>query len=92
MKEKNFKIKKCSKKYIYILITCLSFVGKNSVLSLKELAFGIDKNIFGIDTIIKKHILIRLFLGYLGFIIIGGIFSFRRHEKKKSMMIEVRIF
>ena len=83
MEAKNFKMKRCSKKYIYILITCLSFVGKNSVLSLKELAFEIDENIFGIDTVIKKHILIRLFLGYLGFIIIGGIFSFRRHEKKE---------
>ena len=83
MKGKNFKINKCSKKYIYVLITCSFFIAKSIVYSLDELSFDTNSNIFGIDLIIKKHILIRLLLEYLGYIILGGILIFRHRQKKE---------
>ena len=75
MKEKNFKIKKCSKKYIYILITSLLFIAKNIVFNLRELSFNTDNNIFGIDLVIRNHILIKLLIEYSGYIIFGAIFT-----------------
>ena len=86
MKGKNFKINKCSKKYIYVLITCSFFIAKSIVYSLDELSFDTNSNIFGIDLIIKKHILIRLLLEYLGYIILGGILIFRHRQKKEDIL------
>ena len=75
MQGKNFKIKKCSKKYIYILITITFFIIKNLVLSLSELSFNTNNNIFGIDLVMRNHILIKLLIEYFGYIIFGTIFS-----------------
>lgn len=65
--------KKCSKYYLYILITGLLFLLKSSILDLSELCLNIQKNIFGVEVVIKNHILMKLFLEYFGYIIYGGI-------------------
>ena len=60
---------------IYILITITFFTIKNLVLSLSELSFNTNNNIFGIDLVMRNHILIKLLIEYFGYIIFGTIFS-----------------
>ena len=60
---------------IYILITITFFIIKNLVLSLSELSFNTNNNIFGIDLVMRNHILIKLLIEYFGYIIFGTIFS-----------------
>ena len=69
-------IKKCSKHYLYIILTALFFVLKNSVLNLQELGFN-DKNynIFGINIVADQHILMKLLLEYSGYTIFGILFK-----------------
>ena len=72
MEEKNDS-KKCSRYYLYILITSLFFLLKSSILDLSELCLNVPKSIFGVEVVIKNHILMKLFLEYSGYIIYGGI-------------------
>ena len=65
---------KCSLSYLYILITALMFLLKSSLLNLGELSFNTSKNIFGFETVIKNHGLMKLLLEYLGYIVFGAIF------------------
>ena len=65
---------KCSLSYLYILITALMFLLKSSLLNLGELSFNTSKNIFGFETVIKNHGLMKLLLEYLGYILFGAIF------------------
>ena len=65
---------KCSLSYLYILITALMFLLKSSLLNIGELSFNTSKNIFGFETIIKNHGLMKLLLEYLGYIVFGAIF------------------
>lgn len=69
-------IKKCSKHYLYIILTALFFVLKNSVLNLQELGFN-DKNynVFGINVVADQHILMKLLLEYSGYTIFGILFK-----------------
>ena len=69
-------IKRCSKHYLYIILTALFFVLKNSVLNLQELGFN-DKNynIFGINIVADQHILMKLLLEYSGYTIFGILFK-----------------
>ena len=81
MKNKLFGFGKCTFFYIYILLTALMFLLKTSILNLRELSFQTDKNIFGIETVIKNHGLMKLLLEYIGYIIYGAIFL-KIFEKK----------
>lgn len=81
MKNKLFGFGKCTFFYIYILLTALMFLLKTSLLNLRELSFQTDKNIFGIETVIKNHGLMKLLLEYIGYIIYGAIFL-KIFEKK----------
>ena len=65
---------KCSLSYLYILITALMFLLKSSLLNIGELSFNTSKNIFGFETVIKNHGLMKLLLEYLGYIVFGAIF------------------
>ena len=71
---KCLRVGECSFYYIYILITGLLFIFRNSLLSLRELGFEKDYNIFGINTIISKHELIEHVLENIGYILYGFIF------------------
>ena len=84
MNKKNYQSKICSKQYIYIPITVSLFIAKNIVLTLKELSFDTDKNIFGIELVIKNHIFMKLLLQFFGYIIIGGILYFHSLKKKDT--------
>ena len=75
MNETTIQIKKCSKKYLYVLYTALFFVIKGCLLSLDEVKIGINKNMFGMDIIIYNHLFIKSLVEYFGYIIFGGIFS-----------------
>ena len=72
--EKCFRFGECSIYYIYILITGLLFLLKNSLLCLKDIEIQKDFNLFGVDTVIKNHGLIKLILEFIGYIIYGAIF------------------
>jgi len=74
MEEKCFEIGEFSKSYFYILLTSLLFIFKSCVLNLGDLAIQTKSNIFGIETIIQNHVLIKLLLEYLGYILYGAIF------------------
>ena len=80
------KVGKCSKDYIYIIITSLLFIFKNTLLSLKDLEIDNDNNLIGVDTVIHRHGLIKLFLEYLGYIIFGYIFMliFKKNKIQKK--------
>jgi len=82
MEVDNVKIKKCSKYYLYILITSLFFILKNGILGLDEFNIDIDKNIFGINAIFKKHIFIKILFDYIGYIFFGLIFLFTFNKKQ----------
>ena len=84
-KKKCCKVGKCSVDYIYIIITAFLFLLKNSLLSLKDLELEDEKNLFGINTVVYKHGLIKLFIEYMGFIIFGAIFLliFRKNTEEK---------
>ena len=95
-KNKCLKIGKCSFYYIYILITGLLFLLKNTLLSLRDLSVNKDYNIFKIDTIISKHGFIKLVIENLGYILFGWIFwliiknskTKRNYEKKEIDAVE----
>ena len=72
----------CLPSYIYILFTILLFFLKNSILSLGELSFNTERNIFGIEPVIKKYGLMKLLVEYFGYIIYGGIFIFISRKNK----------
>ena len=72
--DKCLRFGECSIYYIYILITGLLFLLKNSLLCLKDIEIQKDFNLFGVDTVIKNHGLIKLILEFIGYIIYGAIF------------------
>ena len=74
MGKKCCELGECSTSYIYILLTNIFFFFKSSVLNLGELQINTSINIFGIETVIKNHVLIKLLLEYVGYIIYGLIF------------------
>ena len=82
---------KCYLSYKYILMTALMFLLKSSLLNLGELSFNTSNNIFGFETIIKNHGLMKLLLEYLGFIVFGAILlkilgkkeTFKKETKSK---------
>ena len=84
--DKYCKVGKCSKEYIYIIITSLSFILKNTLFTLKDLEIVNDNNLIGFETVIRKHGLIKLVIEYLGFIIYGYIFVliFKKNKKQKK--------
>ena len=82
MGKKCCELGECSTSYIYILLTNLLFFFKSSVLNLGELQFNTSVNIFGIETVIKNHVLIKLLLEYLGYIIYGLLFLKFLNKKK----------
>ena len=92
MGKKYCELGECSTSYIYILFTNLFFFFKSSVLNLGELSFDTLINIFGIETVISKHVLIKLLLEYLGYIIFGLISQkilikkkiFKKEEEEKE--------
>ena len=81
MNNKYFEIGKCSKKYIYIFITALMFILKNCIISIGELSFQTQKNIFGIEVVLRNHPLMKLLLEYIGYIIFSIIFKFAFRNK-----------
>ena len=64
-------IKKCSKYYLYILLTALFFVLKSLVINLNDIGIYKDKNVFGINIIVNNHILMKLLIEYFGYILFG---------------------
>jgi hypothetical protein len=74
---------KCSLSYLYILLTALMFLLKSSLLNLGDLSFNTGNNIFGFETVIKNHGLMKLLLEYLGYIAFGAIFL-KIFEKKRN--------
>ena len=89
MKKKCFKIGKCSKYFIYILVTGFTFIIKNSILSLRELNFDTDYNIIGIKVVLRNHALLKLLLEYIGYILFGLISKYI--YKKKYIKSEFEI-
>ena len=81
---KCLRVGECSFYYLYILITGLLFLFKNSLLSLKELNINKEYNIFGINTILYNHGLIKLFIENLGYILFGCIFILISKKFKKE--------
>ena len=81
---KCLRVGECSFYYLYILITGLLFLFKNSLLSLKELNINKKYNIFGINTILYNHGLIKLFIENLGYILFGCIFILISKNIKKE--------
>ena len=81
--DKCFKFGQCSVYYIYILVTGLLFLFKNSLLTLKDLEIQKEFNLFGVDTVIKNHGLIKLVLEFIGYIIFGALFMLI-HKKIKN--------
>ena len=81
---KCLRVGECSFYYLYILITGLLFLFKNSLLSLKELNINKKYNIFGINTILYNHGLIKLFIENLGYILFGCIFILISKKFKKE--------
>lgn len=81
MNNKYFEIGKCSKKYIYIFITALMFILKNCIISIGELSFQTQKNLFGIEVVLRNHPLMKLLLEYIGYIIFSIIFKFAFKNK-----------
>ena len=77
-------MRKCSRYYLYILITALLFIFKRCLLSLNEINIDNKKNIFGIEVVINSHILMKILLKNLGCIFFGIIFSIFRDKKRKS--------
>ena len=78
----------CSFSYIYILFTVSLFFLKSCILSFSELSSLKKINIFGIEPVLIKHVLMKLLIEYLGYIIFGGlffcIFKLRKKIKKKN--------
>ena len=70
---------KLSLNHIYILLTILTFFFKSALLSLGELNIHTNVNIFGFETVIRNHGLMKIIFEYLGYIIFGVIF-FRKLE------------
>ena len=70
---------KLSLNHIYILLTLLTFFLKSALLSLGEIKFHTNVNIFGFETVIRNHGLMKIIFEYLGYIIFGVIF-FRKLE------------
>ena len=68
-------IKKCSRHYLYVLLTALFFAIKSSVINLKDLGFKKNYNIFGINVVASEHILMKLLLEYSGYAIFGIIYK-----------------
>ena len=64
-------IKKCSKYYLYILLTAVFFVLKSLVINLNDIGIYKDKNVFGINIIVNNHILMKLLIEYFGYILFG---------------------
>jgi len=77
-------MRKCSRYYLYILITALLFIFKRCLLSLSEINIDNKKNIFGIEVVLNSHILMKILLKNLGCILFGIIFSIFRDKKRKS--------
>ena len=65
---------KLSLNHIYILLTFLTFFLKSALLSLGEIKFQTNVNIFGFETVIRNHGLMKIIFEYLGYIIFGVIF------------------
>ena len=74
MEKKCFRFGKLSLNHIYILLTLLTFFLKSALLSLGELTFHTNVNIFGFETVIRNHGLMKIIFEYLGYIIFGVIF------------------
>ena len=93
MKEQDIKIQKCSKYYLYILFTVLLFILRSSIFGLSKLSINSNNNIFGIDIILKKHILMELLIEYSGYIIFGAVFSkcFDKKNNKNKTKIKFLI-
>ena len=81
---------KCSLSYLYILITALMFLLKSSLLNIGELSFNTSKNIFGFETVIKNHGLMKLLLEYLGYIVFGAIFL-KVFQTKETFKKEIEV-
>ena len=79
MEKKCCRFGKLSLNHIYILLTLLTFFFKSALLSLGELTFHTNVNIFGFETVIRNHGLMKIIFEYLGYIIFGVIF-FRKLE------------
>ena len=77
-------MRKCSRYYLYILITALLFIFKRCLLSLNEINIDNKKNIFGVEVVLNSHILMKILLKNLGCILFGIIFSIFRDKKRKS--------
>ena len=83
MEGQDIKIQKCSKYYLYILLAVLLKILRSSFLSLSKLSINSNKNIFGIEIVLKNHILMELLLEYSGYIIFGFLFS-KCFDKKNN--------
>ena len=79
MKKKYLVFSKLSLNHIYILCTIITFFFKTALLNLGDLTFKTNVNIFGFETVIRNHGLMKIIFEYLGYIFFGIIF-FRKFE------------
>ena len=67
---------KCSKSYIYILLGFVLKTLDDNFFTFTSVAPKMETNIFGINPVLSKHMLIQNFYKYISFIIGGTIFLF----------------
>ena len=71
----------CSFEYFYILGAFLTRLLEDYIISLDDIKDELKYNIIGIETVFKKHKLIRLFYKNLGYILFGVIFFHLERNK-----------
>ena len=71
----------CSFEYFYIFGAFLTRLLEDYIISLDDIKDELKYNIIGIETVFKKHKLIRLFYKNLGYILFGVIFFHLERNK-----------
>ena len=77
----------CSFYYLYILGASIMKLLEDYLISLDDINKNYKYNLFTINTILKKHKIIKVLYKFLGFIIFGAIFTYasnKINEYKKS--------
>lgn len=80
----------CSLTYLYMLGAALAKLFQDYLISLDDIKYELDYNIFHIITILKPHKLIRVLYGYISFIIFGTFFYYISEKLKNNKKIEAK--
>ena len=82
MREFLIGIGKCSFAYLYLFGAAISKLLQDFLLSLEDINKNLKYNIFGIETVLNNHKLVRVFYKYFSFILFGLIFYYISINKK----------